>query len=263
MKPDELLALYDQQQRLDIVYPDTRREVTPHVVRHVSVAVDAGEGMIIYSRLDETNADAIIGQQIAYFTEVGQPFEWKVYAHDTPADLRERVLAHGLVADEPEAIMVLEITAAPDLLRQPVGVDIRRLTDPADLKVVVAIEEQVWQEDFSQLGQYLATYLRQYPRQLSVFVAYIDGVPASCAWIDYTDNSEFAGLWGGSTVAAYRRRGLYTALLAVRLQEAQTRGIRFLTVDASPMSQPILAKYGFQQLTTAWACQWEPPAEAQ
>jgi predicted acetyltransferase len=55
----------------------------------------------------------------------------------------------------------------------------------------------------------------------------------------------------------YRGKGLYTALVAVRLQEALRRGARYLTVDASPMSAPILRRLGFQQITTTHPCKWQ------
>jgi hypothetical protein len=41
------------------------------------------------------------------------------------------------------------------------------------------------------------------------------------------------------------------------LQEAPQRGYRFLTVDASPMSRPILEKMGFQLIALSWPCQWK------
>jgi GNAT superfamily N-acetyltransferase len=65
-------------------------------------------------------------------------------------------------------------------------------------------------------------------------------------------------LWSLSTLAAYRGQGLYTALLAARAQESIQRGIRFLTVDASPMSRPILEKLGFQWLSTFYPRKWQP-----
>src|SRR5690606_41071935 len=37
MTPEQLLALYDKEQRIEVRYPDIRREVTPDVVRHVSL----------------------------------------------------------------------------------------------------------------------------------------------------------------------------------------------------------------------------------
>jgi predicted acetyltransferase len=81
-------------------------------------------------------------------------------------------------------------------------------------------------------------------------------VPACSAWIRFHPPTQFASLWGGSTLPAYRKHGLYTAVLAVRAQEARRRGYRFLTIDASPMSRPIVEKHGFQFLTYAHACNW-------
>ncbi|MCA9986957.1 MAG: GNAT family N-acetyltransferase, partial [Anaerolineales bacterium] len=73
----------------------------------------------------------------------------------------------------------------------------------------------------------------------------------------YPAGSQFASLWGGSTIERYRRQGLYTALLAARAQEARGRGVRYLTVDASPMSRPILEKLGFQFIAYSFPCKWQ------
>jgi GNAT superfamily N-acetyltransferase len=94
------------------------------------------------------------------------------------------------------------------------------------------------------------------PGYLSVYAAYVAGQPACAGWIYFHPNGQFADLWGGSTVPEHRGRGLYTAVLAARVQEAAARGYRFLTIDASPMSQPIVARYGFRLLTMAWECKW-------
>lgn len=76
------------------------------------------------------------------------------------------------------------------------------------------------------------------------------------AWVYFPKHSQFASLWGGSTVSGFRRQGLYTALLAVRAQEASARGVRYLTVDASDMSRPILEKFGFEVIAHAYPCKW-------
>ena len=75
----------------------------------------------------------------------------------------------------------------------------------------------------------LAYELEHAPDHLSVYVAYADNVPVACGWIRFPEASPFASLWGGSTVPELRNRGLYTALLAVRVQEARARGWRYLT----------------------------------
>ena len=118
------------------------------------------------------------------------------------------------------------------------------------------VHRQVWDEDFSWLNRYLGEALREYPEQMSVYVAYIVAQPASSAWVYFPKHSQFASLWGGSTLSGFRRQGLYTTLLAVRAQEARARGLRYLTVDASPMSRPILEKFGFEMIAYSWPCKW-------
>jgi len=46
-------------------------------------------------------------------------------------------------------------------------------------------------------------------------------------------------------------------LLAVRAQEAMRRSRRFLVVDASSMSRPILEKYNFHLLDYSTSCKWQ------
>jgi predicted acetyltransferase len=81
--------------------------------------------------------------------------------------------------------------------------------------------------------------------------------PVSAAWIYFPNHSQFASLWGGSTLDGFRKQGFYTALLAVRAQEAKSRQVKFLTVDASPMSRPILEKLGFEMIAYSYACKWK------
>jgi hypothetical protein len=256
MDKSRMIALYDQDQRKDVEYPDMRREVTPNVVRHIDTS-GVGEGAVIYSQLEDANADDIIREQILYFENIGQDFEWKIYDYDQPPDLKERLVSHGFIVEEAEAIMVLDLEDAPKVLWQPVLPSIQRITNPEKISDVLTIEQQVWNEDFSSLGHYLAEALRNHPEQMSVYVAYVEGQPVSAAWIYFPKHSQFASLWGGSTVSGFRQQGLYTALLAVRAQEAKARRVRFLTVDASDMSRPILEKFGFELIAYSYPCTWK------
>lgn len=256
---EALLALYDRQLRREITYPGMRREATATVVRHISQRGD--EATVLSSWLDAASADAAIREQTAYFAELGLGFEWKAFAHDTPADLVERLAAHGFeIETPPDAIMALDLDAAPAALFAPIAHDLRQIDDPAQMRSVISVQEAVWEQDRGWLAERLAADLLADPTQLSVYVASVDGVPASSAWIYFHPGTDFASLWGGSTLPAYRGRGLYRALLAVRAQLARSRGVRFLTVDASPMSRPILERCGFQLLTHAHACLWRPTA---
>lgn len=254
-KPD-IIALYTQDQRIDVEYLDSRRDVTPTIVRHTDI-LGSGANTVLYSRLDEANVADAIQEQIAFFEDYGQEFEWKVYDYDTPPDLKDRLAAIGFEIEEAEAIMVLDLAVAPEFLLQPIRSTVRRVTDPKRLEDVYTVERQVWQRDQSHLEAYLPRFVTEHPEYMSIYVAYVDDRPASTAWVYFPPHSQFASLWGGSTVKEFRQRGLYTALLAVRLQEAKQRQVNYLTVDASPMSRPILEKFGFEMIAMSHPCKWK------
>ena len=239
---------------MNIEYPGTRKEQRPHVIRTISET--GGLHFILYSNLRGVDIDAVIATEKAYFGNLGR-VKWKVYEHDFPPDLRQRLAVHGFEIDEPEAVMVLDLEeAAPwNVPELPPGVILRRLDDPAQLDDVRQVEETVWAEDMPWISENLAADLAV-PDYVSIYAAYVAERPVCAGWINFHANGRFADLWGGSTLVEHRKKGLYAAILARRVQEARARGYRFLVTDASPMSRPILAKHGFEQLTRAWDCSW-------
>lgn len=258
MSKDELLAVYERQLRFASSDPISERQALPPeapvVVRHVPLDPHARWGWVIWSKLSEENADQVIAEQVAFFRQQGRNFEWKRYGHDTPADLDERLLRQGFAREEHESVMVLDLEER-DLRAQalPAGVDLCRITDPADLENVVRIEDEVWNESHAWIIDELRLELLLPDEPLLMYLAYADGVAAAAAWIRFHKGTDFAALFGGSTLPQYRKRGLYTALLDVRARAARERGYRFLSVDASEMSRPILEKHGFVKITTATA----------
>ena len=64
--------------RQDITYPDMQKEVLPRLVRFTRPA--PGMSTVLYSNLNEANADVEIEEQIAFFTANQLPFSWKMYA---------------------------------------------------------------------------------------------------------------------------------------------------------------------------------------
>jgi GNAT superfamily N-acetyltransferase len=254
---DALRAIFDDDQRRRITYPNFLREVTPHIIRHRDTV--NGVNFITYSQLDAANADAVIRDEVAFFTALGQGFEWKLYAHDQPTDLKARLAEQGFSIEEEESIVILPLAQAPAALYDPGGHDVRRLSDPDHLEDVQAVENAVWGEADSAHVQHLADELRAAPDLLRIYVAYIEGKPVSCGWMRFAPGSAFASLWGGSTLADYRGRGLYRALVAARARDAREYGATYLNVDASAMSRPILERLGFQTITHSWPCIFTPP----
>jgi GNAT superfamily N-acetyltransferase len=258
MEKEELLEIFTRQQRIEVDYPGMKREVDGSMIRQIGLAPE--EGFVIYSRLDEDSVEAAISAQIARFQAIPQNFEWKVYDYDPPKDLIERLRRRGFEIGEPEALLVLDLTSGPEALARPAPPWVVRITDPGEVETVVALENAVWGSDHHNLGELLKRDLREHPEILSVYISYQGQQPASAAWTYFHAGSSFASLWGGATLPELRKQGHYSQLLAARAQEAYARGFRLLTVDASPMSRPILEKHGFQYLATTTPCEWRNAA---
>jgi GNAT superfamily N-acetyltransferase len=76
--------------------------------------------------------------------------------------------------------------------------------------------------------------------------------------VRFRRGADFATLWGGATLQAWRGRGIYRATVAHRANLAAERGFRFLEVDASSDSRPILERLGFSAVTTTTPYVWSP-----
>lgn len=261
MDRETLLAIFDREQRLEIEFPGTHREQVGSVIREITGGDEPHRGFIAYSHLRPETADEDIDAQITFFQSKHMDFEWKVFDHDQPTDLRQRLVARGFEPGDPEALMVLDVNTAPDWYWSMDLPNVTRVTEQAGVDAVSQLEAEVWNEDQAWLGAELWRNLRERPDLLSVFAVYDGSRTVSAAWIYYHPPTQFASLWGGSTLADYRRRGYYTQLLAVRAREARQHGFRFLTVDASPMSRPILEKHGFQFLGFSADYRWHSPAD--
>jgi GNAT superfamily N-acetyltransferase len=208
--------------------------------------------------------DALIARQRDFFAARGEAVEWKTRGHDLPADLPERLRAAGFVPEDQETVLIgVAEDVAEDMAAAtsaPQGVTLSEVTSDADMRAIAAMETEVWAQDWSWLGEDLIARKASAPRNLRVFAVRDDlsGRVVSAAWLVFIPGTEFAGLWGGSTLAAWRGRGLYRALVAIRAQQAVARGVAFLEVDASDDSAPILKRLGFRAVTTTTPYVWTP-----
>jgi GNAT superfamily N-acetyltransferase len=257
MDIDAIRQQFDHDERLHSYQPQARREASAEIVRYVNL--HAPFSFILYSSLIAANADAIIEREIEYFTHIGHGFEWKTYNHDALGDLPQRLGKHGFEVGEPETVMVLDLATLPDALTATVTQDVRRIINPDDIAPLLSSVQSIvfGNDDEDRMSSELARELRDRPQDISFYAAYSDNIAASAAWIRYPPGSAFASLWGGATLEAYRGRGLYTALVAARAQEAKARGYHYLFIDASAMSRPIVARHGFVELSVSVPCTWE------
>jgi hypothetical protein len=211
-------------------------------------------GFLTYRDLDGLTGaalDALIARQVDFFRARGESVEWKWHGHDEPADLPERLRAAGFVPEERETVVIGPVAPlAAALPVVPEGVRLREVTARADLDRIVAMEEAVWNADRSHLAVGLEKEIAADPQSITVVVAEAGDEVVSAGWVRYVPGTGFATLWGGSTLAPWRRRGVYRALVTYRARLAAQRDRTLLQVDASDDSRPILERLGLVPVTT-------------
>ncbi|WP_055590845.1 GNAT family N-acetyltransferase [Peterkaempfera griseoplana] len=251
MDQQKVLALFDERMRRNAQPDDpaVRIERTGDVVRQVGASADDWNG-VLWSGLDEATADAAIAAQVAHFTSLGREFEWKLYTHDLPADLSGRLLAAGFSTEPAETLMVAEIEAITADAELPDGVRLQPVVDASGVELAVAVHEQAFETGADHLRHRLLSQLGGRPETFSMAVAMAGDVPVCAARMELHPGTGFASLWGGGTVPAWRGRGIYRALVAHRARIAAESGCRYLQVDASSQSRPILQRLGFTALST-------------
>ena len=221
-----------------------------------------GQGWILYRDLggvEGDELDELISRQVRFFAGLGQRFEWKYHGHDLPADLPERLLAAGFVPEERETVVIAPIdvlTAGPVL---PDEVAIREVFDRDDMERIAVLERTVYGrgEDYGWMDE-LAEERRADPEGLRIFVAEAGELTVSAGWLRFPSGTQFGTFWGGATHPDWRSRGIYRALVAYRARLAVERACRYIEVDASDDSNPILQRLGFVPVTTTTPYVWSP-----
>jgi GNAT superfamily N-acetyltransferase len=225
------------------------------------------QGWIEYRDLAGLEGDALdtlIARQVRLFAGRGERFEWKYHGHDLPADLPERLHAAGFVPEETETVViggVDTVAAAPSV---PEGVVIREVLEPDDFTRIAQLEKSVWASDHSDSDHSwvddLAAERAADPEGLRLFLAEAGDLAVCAGWVRFPSGTDFVTFWGGATLPAWRGRGIYRALVAHRATLAAERGRRYIEVDASDDSRPILERLGFVAVTTTTPYVWSPPA---
>jgi GNAT superfamily N-acetyltransferase len=245
-----LLAAYDEQLRGASETADVPASQDGPVIR----VEYPSRGFVSYRSLDGLDGaslDALIARQRDYFAAKGQAVEWKLRGHDLPADLPDRLRAAGFEPEDEETVLIAESAAIAERLRGRSAVDgvsVRQATDRGDFERIAAMESTVWGENWTWLTDDLER--RHATGHTDIYVAEAAGQVVSAAWAVYIQGTDFTGLWGGSTLAEWRGRGIYKALVAIRAARAVDLGYTYLHVDASDDSSPILQRLGFHPVTT-------------
>ena len=248
MDVPEVLAAFDEQMRRNPApEPGTSVERDAGITRVVGPP-DCWRG-VIWSDLRGRDAGAVIDDQIKRLTPYGD-WEWKLYSYDHPADLSDRLVAAGLVRKADETVLIAALDELDIVASPPSGVELVPVVDGRGVDALVAVHDEVFGGTHDDIRRVLLAGLEAQSANVAAVLAVADGVPVSAGRVELPQDRDFASIWGGGTLPAWRGRGVFRALVAHRAALAAARGYRYLQVDASPDSLPILKRLGFTELAT-------------
>lgn len=207
---------------------------------------DASRNEVILSILDESEVDGVIDSTTQEYRQLGLSFQWCVGPYTKPSGMGRRLLRRGFHGWD-----VWGMACDPMTLRLPISsqVTVERVT-------LATVEEFV---DASALGwnRLLDAKEREFcledyawaiaqEDKFHFYLARHQGKPSGSAGY-LLKPSGSAYLISASVVPEFRGGGTYRSLVAARLQELRTRGIRLATTQARRASSgPILKRFGFE-----------------
>jgi hypothetical protein len=177
----------------------------------------------------------------------GRRATWNVGSSATPSDLVDRLVTHGLVADDHQAAHV----AVDEPPAPPPRVEARRVRDVEELELAEAIAARVFRDGEPDHGESGDGAAERFARERDdraprTYLAFVDGLPVGAARMFVQQGDPAGVLIAGAVLPHARGRGAYRALVRARWDDAVAAGFDALCVQAGRMSRPILERVGFR-----------------
>lgn len=132
----------------------------------------------------------------------------------------------------------------------PDGIVLRRISEEPDVRRMSRMQREVFGDIDVDAMRSALLHRQSRDDGMELWVAEHQERIVSSGRLEPVAGTEFAGIWGGSTVEDWRGRGIYRALTAARARSALRCGKSLIHSDSTDESRPILARHGFVAVTT-------------
>lgn len=196
------------------------------------------------------SADASIEAIIAETAARHVSTLWWVTPDSEPADIRERLVAHGFQRQDQCPGMAIDLAhlGEEDL---PDGVTIDRVRTLDDLDAwgtVLFRGYPLPDEVFEPYMRIMQSVDLGEDTSFQSFIASLHGVPVATSTVVYGRRE--AGIYNVVTLPDFRGRGIGRAITLAPLLEARRRGYRIGVLHASDMGLPVYRRLGFKEYCT-------------
>ena len=209
------------------------------------------------ARLSERDADAVVAAVKERFASERKAFGWVTGPGTTPRDLERRLADAGLRPIAQLAGMAVTDLALP--IEMNAAVRIREVTpgEAAGESEMMGRAYGMPPEIAAMFTSLLASSAEHRSRG---YFAYLDGdAPVAWSYLVYLGSSPVVLLGGAATLPEARGKGVYSALVKRRLDDARVDGRTAAVIQADrDTSAPICAKLGFRELCSLVVYGWAP-----
>lgn len=194
---------------------------------------------VAWARLDESQADEIITQQLDCFVTHNLPFLWYLGENSSPIDLDKRLEKRGCISLSEGVCMAMDLAHMNTRMKPLADLRVKRVQTPTELARWSAVYNQDSQQEalFKDLGL-------TGDKSLHHYLALLDGQPvgtSSAFW-----GTESVGLYHVEVLPEARQQGIGTALTVIPLLEARSAGYRLAVLGPSPESHNMYHRIGFE-----------------
>lgn len=205
--------------------------------------------------LSERDADATIAAVKSRFVKDRKAFGWVTGPGTRPRDLDRRLRSAGL-----QPLAHLAGMSAPTDLTVPANdsVRIREVTAAEQLR-----ETDMMGRAYGMPAEISALFVRLVTaagvRSRAYFASVDGGTPVAWSYLVYLPSSPIVLLGGAATLPDARGKGIYSALVKRRLDDARRDGREAAVIQADrDTSAPICARLGFRELCSLEVYGWLP-----
>jgi hypothetical protein len=197
----------------------------------------------------EENADDRIERILGYFRDLKLDMSWWVGPTTTPPDLGDRLVAHGMTADDtnPGMAVSLDDWDPPPV---PEGIEIEPAVDAASFHEASDLMFEAFQMPRHIQPMYEERFAEFCigPRAIQrTYLARIGGTPVATS-LGMVANG-IVGVYNVATPSAWRRRGAGTAVTAAAMTGGRSKGARWAILESSQMGRSVYERLGFREVT--------------
>jgi GNAT superfamily N-acetyltransferase len=223
--------------------PLAERQVTDEIEWVITGVEDNTFNGVVRAQLSEAHVDQVIDEVTARFRERNVPHQWFLNEDSRPADLEQRLFAHGWQRLRQGVGMAIDLAAIASPFPPP-ELTLERVVDEEGVALWGTFHRYLEhdQRDEPRERLYISLGLAGY-QPLRHFLARLSGEPVGA--LSLFLGREAAGIYNVEVAPARQRRGVGTAMTRAVLEEARKIGYGVGVLGPTRESRSMYERLGF------------------